>query len=336
MFLQVVALLTLMLAVSCKPTVPDEYIQPDEMEDILYDYHLSQSMGGQWSRTHGGMEMGQNSTSYKRNMYYHSVLKKHGVTEAEFDSSLVYYYGHADDLYKIYQRVADRMEKTAVSLGASVSDINKYSQFNADGDTANIWRDVTATVLTPYPPYNRLEFKVERDSTFKKGDSFLFNFMADFMYQGGTKDAVIYIAVRYDNDSISTHTGSVSVSGLSQLRVPGNPRNDIKEISGFVYLSRGSDMSSTLKLMFINRIQLIRFHMKEMPQEVMTPPAEASMSDSAGLKAKENLDRLEAKPQESAFVHGTAGRPIADNENIRRKMPKIRLNEKDIKKNSGK
>lgn len=35
---------------SCKPSVDDEYIQPDEMEDILYEYHLAEEI----ARLNGG------------------------------------------------------------------------------------------------------------------------------------------------------------------------------------------------------------------------------------------------------------------------------------------
>ena len=30
--------------VGCKPGTPSEYIQPDEMEDILVDYHMAKAM----------------------------------------------------------------------------------------------------------------------------------------------------------------------------------------------------------------------------------------------------------------------------------------------------
>ena len=66
-------LLVLMLVVACKPSVPSEYIQPDDMEDILYDYHLALAM----SRQKGGTEM-----DFNRSLYFQSVLKKYGVTEA--------------------------------------------------------------------------------------------------------------------------------------------------------------------------------------------------------------------------------------------------------------
>lgn len=32
-------IMLLALCFSCKPQVPDEYLQPDEFEDVLYDYH---------------------------------------------------------------------------------------------------------------------------------------------------------------------------------------------------------------------------------------------------------------------------------------------------------
>ncbi len=245
---------------SCKPTVPGEYIQPDELEEILYDYHLSQAMA--YQRNTDGEYIFGNAPIYTRNYLYYAVLKKHGITEAEFDSSLVYYYNRADKLHKIYSHISERMEKEALGLGANIGAISQYSQYSADGDTANIWKENNSALLTPAAPYNRLDFKIECDSTFKKGDSFLFNFMADFIYQGGTKDAILYIAVKYDNDSISTHFTRISVSGLSQLRIPGCS-DKIKEIQGFIYLSKGNDDSNTLKLMFINQIQFIRFHSKE-------------------------------------------------------------------------
>lgn len=59
-------LFVLMLVLACKPTVPSEYIQPDEMEDILYDYHIAQAM----SRTSVGSEADLN-----KQVYLDAVLK---------------------------------------------------------------------------------------------------------------------------------------------------------------------------------------------------------------------------------------------------------------------
>ena len=83
-----------LLLLGCKPSVPSEYISPGDMEDLLYDYYLSQAMAD--------IDTKDGRMGYNRRLYCLSVLKKHGVTEAEFDSSMVYYYSSSDYMRKIY------------------------------------------------------------------------------------------------------------------------------------------------------------------------------------------------------------------------------------------
>ena len=79
---------------SCKPSIPRDVIDPDDMEDILYDYHLADAAAN----------LNSDSTRfYNARLYQLAVLKKHGVTEAQFDSSMVYYTRHTEKLYAIYE-----------------------------------------------------------------------------------------------------------------------------------------------------------------------------------------------------------------------------------------
>ena len=115
--------------------------------------------------------------------------------------------------------------------------------------------------------------------------------MADFMYQAGTKDAVAYIAVRYANDSVSTHVTHVGVSGISRLRIPGNQKEKVKTIDGFLYLNRGNDDSKTLKLMFASQIQFVKFRQKSAP--VLQP----AKRDSLVKTGPDSLERMSDRPQ---------------------------------------
>lgn len=264
-----------MVCIGCKPSVPGNIIQPDDMEDILYDYYLSREMAQKPS--------GEGNSSYLRTLYYKSVLKKHGVTEAEFDSSLVYYYGHADDFAKIFSRVSDRMQQYGKSIGINTNGMGgTLTQYSTTGDTANIWRGATSAMLLPVAPYNRFDFEIKADTSFHKGDSFMFTFMTNYLFQQGTKDATAYIDVKYSNDSIASFSTSISVSGQSQLRVMECSKHDIKLIRGFIYLNRGNDESETVKLMFIDNIQFVRFHKNESnsnTQDSSTPPATPRRDD---------------------------------------------------------
>lgn len=251
-------ILSIVMVVGCKPSVPSEYIQPDELEDILYDYHVAEAM----ARNGSSMDADYNQTKY-----FLAVLEKHQVTEAVFDSSLVYYYTHAERLKVIYSRVQERLVNDAKKLGASVGDINRYSQYSESGDTANIWRNETALLLIPRPTRNRFDFVVKVDSTFKLGDSFMFQFVTEHIWQNGSKDAVVCIKTTYEKDSVLQSVNHVSISGITQLRVPYNKTLKIKELRGFIYLPQGEEDVETRRLMFVSQIQLIRFHNKEIEEQ---------------------------------------------------------------------
>ena len=264
-------LFVLLLAVSCTPSVPSQYIQPDEMEDILYDYHVAQAM----SKT-----IGSGNYEYNKQLYIDAVLKKHGVSEADFDSSLVYYYTRADRFHEIYVRVSERLNEEAKLLGASVGDISRYSQYSATGDTANIWSDAFDALLIPRPTQNRFDFTIKVDTTFHLGDSFMFQFMSEYLYQNGSKDAVVCIVTKYEGDSILQTTNHVSVSGLAQMRVPANREKKLKEMRGFIYLNDGGDISETRKMMYVSQLQLIRFHSKEILKADETAGKDSVQTDS--------------------------------------------------------
>ena len=261
------AILAAMMLAGCKPQVPSEYIQPDDMADILYDYYISKALATQGD-----------SAEYNRNLYYHGVLRKHSVTESEFDSSLVYYYSHAERLAKIYETVSKRMQNEATRLGASVGEAGLFANLTSTGDTANIWKESTCAFLVPVPPYNRIDFSIKADSTFRRGDSFVLNMTANFMFQSGTKDGIVCAKVSYTGDSTAVFYANVNVSGLSRLQIPANDDADIKEIEGFIYLGQGSDDSFTRKMLFIDGIQLIRFHRKK---DDTAQPDSAAATDTA-------------------------------------------------------
>lgn len=239
-----------LLLAACKPQTPEQFIQPDEMEDLLVDYHLAKAMAYNAS----------GNPDYNFTLYKAAVLEKYGVTEAELDSSLVYYYTRADRFEAIYKRVAQRLEQQAVDLGANEGEIAKYSMLTANGDTSDIWTLRESAILVPQAPYNRLDFNFEADTTYRQGDSFLFQFMSDYVFQDGTREGIALLSVSYDNDTTVTRHINVGTSGHLQLRIEPLPGHDVKRVRGFIYLGGGNNLSSTLRMLFVSHLQLIRFH----------------------------------------------------------------------------
>ena len=244
---------------ACKPTVPSQYIQPSDMEDLLYDYHISQAMA----------ELAGGNESYHQTLYFAAALEKHGVTRAQFDSSLTYYYIRADRLSEMYKHIAKRLSEDALDLGASEGEVNRYANLSGNGDTINIWAGQLSAMLIPYAPYNRIDFVQKADTSFRNGDSFMLVLNNEFLYQAGMRNAEACITIKYDNDTVVSRAVSVSSSGVSNIRVPECKNRKAKEIKGFIYLVPEREATNTLKLMIIKDIQLIKFRKpkEELPKD---------------------------------------------------------------------
>lgn len=268
---------------ACKPRTPRQYIQPDEMEDILVDYHLGQAMA---------QVSNYQERDYNKTLYLAAVLEKHHVSRAEFDSSLIYYYTRADRFMTIYRRVSDRLQKQAVALGASESEVNKYAQMSLGGDTANIWTLRDNALLFPTPPYNRIDFEAEVDTAFRQGDHFLFNFTSDFLMQTGSRSAYATLCLKYTNDSVVCRSQNIMGGNLVQLRIEADPKLKIKRLWGYIYMDGGAERSSNLRILFLSHLQLIRFHQQKHEEDnnkedSSTPPDTArtvALPESGGRR----------------------------------------------------
>lgn len=307
--------------VACKPGTPSQYIQPDDMEDILVDYYLARAL----AQHNDGASIDEHEFNYA--LYVASVLEKHGVTQADFDSSLVYYFTRADRFDDILQRVSERLDEQALALGASEGEIGKYVTYNATGDTANIWADRPSALLMPVPPYNRWEFAIPADSTYRKGDALMMLFMSDYMYQTGSKNGVLYMAVEYDDTTV-TRNLHFSVSGISQLRVSEDTTRVIKGIKGFFYLDGGFEPSTSIRLLFLYNVQLIRFHTKDeerVETDSITRDSIGGQLPADSIRSRDSIrSGAEVLPLDSgAALHGVAGG--ADSAATRREEPLTRV-----------
>lgn len=260
--------LLLLTAQGCKPGVPSQYIQPNEMEDILYDYHLAGAMA------RNSMADGKNEYAYRL-----AALKKHGVDQAEFDSSMVYYMQNTNMLHEIYQRLSKRLESEEMALGGAA--VN-YDRLSSKGDTANVWNGDRSVVLTSQIPYNMYSFAIKADTSFHKGDRYLLEFDVQFIFQEGVRDAVAVLAMTLANDSVVAQTIHISSPSHFTLQLNDSERQGVKRINGYFLLNNEKafgGMQTTLRLLPIYNIRLIKMRANA-PEQPSNQP-EHNKIDSA-------------------------------------------------------
>ena len=223
------------------------------MTDILYDYHLASSMA----------ELSANDSANTQ-QYRAAVLKKYEVTQQQFEASLAYYMRHTEQLKAIYEQLNERFTNEASALGASgISGDN--NQFSANGDTANVWHGDAGYVLSLQKPFQLYSFAQQADSSFHKGDVLMLNFDANFIFQDGNRDGVAMLSVQFANDSIASQVVHITTANHYSLMLRDDARLGIKAVRGFLMLSQGQtegESETTMKMMFITRISLLRMHTK--------------------------------------------------------------------------
>ena len=287
--LVIVGATAMVLLSACKPTVPSKYLQPSEMEDLMYDYYLSQGISNSQVGT----------TDYDRRYNMQAVLKKYGLTNAEFDSTLVYYYNHMELMDAIYSNIQKRLSEEALELGASEGEVERFTVQSVSGDTTDVWEGKRQLMLLPIPPYHIVQFSQKADTSYYKGDSFLLTFGNHFLVQSGSRNATAYLAVTYENDSVISSTASISVSGGTTLRLNACSLR-AKRLDGYIYMPRRdkTDNQSETSVLLLNHIQLMRFHHREQSDEdnqaevPVTVPEKKDTTDSL----KPRVRRLGERP----------------------------------------
>lgn len=275
-----VAVMALFFCVSsCKPSLPSGVLSKGKMTDILYDYHLALAMA----------HMDDNGDKGQSLAYREAVLRKHDVTSAEFDSSMVYYMRHTELLEDVYKDLTDRYNNEITAMGGSAKEGGEFANLSATGDTANVWNLATSMVFMPVKPFNSTSFDIKVDSTFHKGDRLMLDFDAQFIYQDGMRNGVAMLAVQFGNDSIAQRTIMIQSTQHYSVELSDADSLGIKSVKGYFMLmndDNGTGVSSqtTLKLMFLEHIKLIRMH----PQKPVAAPAGSSPSASSDSLRKDS------------------------------------------------
>ena len=292
-----VAVMALLFCVSsCKPSLPSGVLSKGKMTDILYDYHLALAMA----------HMDDNGDKGQSLAYREAVLRKHDVTSAEFDSSMVYYMRHTELLEDVYKDLTDRYNNEITAMGGSASAGGEFANLSATGDTANVWNLATSMVFMPVKPFNSTSFDIKVDSTFHKGDRLMLDFDAQFIYQDGMRNGVAMLAVQFGNDSIAQRTIMIQSTQHYSVELSDADSLGIKSVKGYFMLmndDNGTGVSSqtTLKLMFLEHIKLIRMH----PLKPVAAPAGSSSSASSDSLRKDSASSASSssgeKPGEQTF-----------------------------------
>lgn len=272
---------------ACSESVPKGVMPRDKMVDVLYDFHLAQSL----EQPHLGPKIDIDAVMS-------AFYEKHNITKEDLDSSLSWYSKNMDLLADIYKELGQRYEAAEKQVG---SPVRESSSYNVSGDTLDIWNQSRLRFLTKSKFNNHFDFSIPADTTFYIHDLFQLMFDLHFMdtpQNSQTPTSVesgvaVGLVVHYDNDSISSTMRTIYSPMHSSLILKADSALKIKSVSGFFSLP-----SKRASSVIIDGISLLRFHTEsEEPAKIEEPEERDSIikSPTDSLPAQRRLSPQEIR-----------------------------------------
>lgn len=282
-----------LLLVNCKPSRPDGVLSEKKMENILVDYHLALAAA----------ETQQGNVEENRYLLVQAALAKHKVTEAEFDSSLVYWCKHSELFYKICRNAYDRLKYMTEPDAVDRNEKSAYSYLSTEGDTANVWNLREGVIIQPNRVDNIYSFVIEADSTYHPGDSFLWAFRTQFLGTESSYEAFALFSVMYENDSIVGTTQRLSSNHQTEisLKCPLRYRDAaVKSVHGTVYIPTRKEGFGVLAL---TDFALVRYHRPSKAKHPVTEKADTIRTDTVKALVADSV-RTTRNPYEIRDLQG--------------------------------
>ena len=227
--------------------VPDNVLGKKEMKALLLDIHKSEAM----------MEI--NYQDYNRDIQKKeiqaAVFRKHGVTEQQFDTSLVWYGKNLDVYLELYKEVIADLRKEDETLKKRLEEANAQT-LSREGDTVDVWKMQRSRVFDPRLLNNVLAFDIVSDENFRKGDRFELR-LRTFMSPRRTGERPqIYLAATMTDREVIYNTAEIEHDGWISLFLQPELARPIRNVYG--YIAMPSEIG--WERMYVDSISLIRMH----------------------------------------------------------------------------
>lgn len=228
--------------------IPDHVIEPEKMEDLLIDIHRAEVY------MENNRYISHNKSA--QDSIKNSIFAKHNVTQADFDTSLVWYGANLEKYIEIYNNVVIRLQSEDNRLLALINNqSDMYTGITRSGDTVDIWNRNPHYIFEGKLNNNLLTFLIPYDDNFKEDDLFKLKFKV-LSPNRGSFPAHVILAVKEKKNTTSFVRKEIKSTGWDSLELKA--KGTIRRVIGSFYVPA----DPVWKITHIDSISLERIHTK--------------------------------------------------------------------------
>ena len=258
---------------------PKGVLPEKKMQEVLVDMSLAEALIGSNYREYNDLP--------KKHALYQSIFDKYGITEALYDSSLVWYGKNLDVYMRVQDKVLAELNKRKKALG----DIQPDASPSTRNDSVNIWNRFDYLVFSPQASYNGIYFDFAPDGGYAPGSSFVLSMDVWGLNKQMTQAPVVRLSVE-QSDTTYTAMRYLNHNGSNELMVTSGPMKFVRRVYGYIRLERSRDEFNKI---YIDSIRLMKYNYGTdvklsgktvpaliVPKDTLRAPAVVHWKDSKG------------------------------------------------------
>ncbi|MDH6342385.1 hypothetical protein M2480_001007 [Parabacteroides sp. PFB2-12] len=192
------------------------------------------------------------STDTAKVALYESVFRKHKITQAVYDSSLIWYGKNLDIYMKMYDRILADVNRRIRDLG----DVQAEAAPASNRDSVDIWPRRSFMVFHPKAVFNGITFDIKPDKHYASGSSFVLGMRVWGMPDDMRSHPELRISV-VQRDTILTEQATIEKDGYYELALSSMPTRQVQRVYGYVWLNSND---TAYHKIYIDGMKLMRYN----------------------------------------------------------------------------
>ncbi|MDR1499776.1 MAG: DUF4296 domain-containing protein [Tannerellaceae bacterium] len=238
-----VIFLTAAAVLSCSK-VPRGVLPEKKMKEVWIDMQLAESIINTDHKTY--------PDSAHRIALFKSVFRKHNVTQALYDSSLVWYGENLDMLMTVYDLALSDIDKEIFALG----DVSLNPPLTENIDSSNIWPRRSYITLQPEALFNGATFDIKPEKEYLTGSVFILSMNVWGVREGMAFTPEVRIAAQTPDTTLIINE-KIDHDGYREIILKTPALKSTQRLYGYI---RMDNADHSYYKVFIDDLKLIRYN----------------------------------------------------------------------------
>ncbi len=218
--------LSAIIGLSACSHTPEGVIPEKKMRDVMIDLHIAQAMIYDDPQRYGTFE--------QRRALFNDVFAKHHLTEAEYDSSLMWYGRNLDIYMGVCDMALEEVDRRLKSAGSEVSS-DVTVRRSSSSATPDLWSGKRYYAFSPRSLTDRVAFETSPGGgTHATAAEYVLEMQVWGLQPAANEQIVVSLRADVENDSTLVVRDTITADGPHRITLINPPGNYVRRIYGYL------------------------------------------------------------------------------------------------------